>query len=191
MIEELKKYIEELKTIEMKKDDKPIFLSIEPYLCTLNNGNIIPREKILKNNTDGSAAIIFPITKDNKVILSVEPRVFTERTVDVGFPAGYIEEKEEPIISAKRELLEETGYSSDELIFLGKFYQDQGCSSALNHYFIAMNCIKISDQNLDEGEYIKYIVVTLEELDFLIENNYMTGLNSAFLYEKGKQYLRR
>ena len=117
MIEELKSYLDELKTIDVKMVDEAKFLSIESYECTLNNGSVIFREKILKNKDDGSAVIIFPITNDGKVILAVEPRVFTERTVDVGFPAGYIESLEEPIVSARRELLEETGYSSDDLIF--------------------------------------------------------------------------
>ena len=47
------------------------FLSIETYDCYLNNGKIITREKLLKNNKDGSAVIIYPVTSDNKIILAL------------------------------------------------------------------------------------------------------------------------
>jgi ADP-ribose pyrophosphatase len=183
--------LEELKTIVKTKKDPVNFLKIESYLCKLNNGKEITRERLIKGNTDGSAAIIFPITVDNKIVLAIEPRVFTKRTVGIGFPAGYINEGELPIEAAKRELLEETGYVTDNIIHLGSFYQDQGCSGAFNHYYLALNCVKISEQVLDESEYIKYILVDEEELNELLENGYITGLNTAYLLEKGKSYLKR
>ncbi len=191
-LEELKKYIEELKTVKVleNKTNKG-FLNIERFNFTLNNNQTIRRDKILKNGADGSAAIIVPITTSGEIILSVEPRVFTKRTVGVDLPAGYIEQGEHPENAARRELLEETGYSASEIIKLGSFYQDQGCSAAYNHYFIAKDCIKVSDQNLDEGEFVKYFICTYEEALELIEMNYIEGLNSAYALEKAKEYVKR
>ena len=191
MREEIIKALEEFKTICMTKENNHKFLSIEAYLCKLNNGEVIRREKILKNNKDGSAVVIYPITNDGKIIIAIEPRVFTKGTVGIGLPAGYIELDEEPVKAAKRELFEETGYTSDSLIHVGAFYQDQGCSGAFNHYFIALNCEKVGEQKLDASEYIKYVLVDNDELDELLYNGYITGLNSAYLIEKGKKYVRR
>lgn len=184
-------YMEEISTIKQESvnsDEK--FLSIEKYDCQLNNGKTIRREKLLKNKEDGSAAIIFPITVDNKIILAIEPRVFTERTVDIGLPAGYIEHLEDPFQAAARELKEETGYQSNDLTLLGSFYQDQGVSAAYNHYFLAKNCIKVSTQHLDEEEFIKYILVSMDELDWLVDNGYIKGLNSAYTIEKVKKLIK-
>ena len=191
MKEEIINALEEFKTICKTPQDKNRFLSVESYLCELNNGKTIQRERILKNNKDGSAVVIYPITEDGKIILAIEPRVFTARTVGIGLPAGYIEEGEEPTIAARRELREETGYDSDNLIHLGSFYQDQGCSAAFNHYFLALDCKKVGDQKLDPSEYIKYVLVDYQELDELLDNGYITGLNSAYLIEKGRSYVRR
>lgn len=189
-IDKIDQIINELKTTNKEIVDENKFLSVESYDCKLNNGKIIRREKILKGCGDGSAAIILPITKDNNVILAVEPRVFTRKTVDIGLPAGYIEEGERPSDAALRELKEETGYVSDYLLYLGEFYQDQGCSAALNHYYVAFNCEKKYDQQLDQGEFVKYVEVSFRELDYLIEHGYIKGLNSAYTLEKAKQFIR-
>ena len=87
--------------------------------------------------------------------------------------------------------MEETGYASDNLIHVGSFYQDQGCSAAFNHYFIALDCVKVSEQKLDQSEFIKYVLVNRCELEELLDNGYITGLNSAYLIEKSKSYVRR
>lgn len=186
----IEKYINELKTIEKTKNEKTNFITVESYNCKLNNGETITREKILKGKKDGSASIVLPITKDRKVVLAIEPRVFTEKTVDIGLPAGYIEQNEDPIEAAKRELLEETGYESNDLEYLGSFYQDQGCSEALNHYYIAYNSKKVKEQDLDESEFIKYIEVTFNELYELVDRGYIKGLNSIYTIEKAKNYLK-
>jgi ADP-ribose pyrophosphatase len=190
---ELKKYIDELKAISFRKNNKVNgFLDIERYDIALNNGKIIYRDKLVKNSgSSGSAAVILPVTTTGNVILSVEPRVFTKTTVGVDLPAGYIEKGENPSDAARRELLEETGYKAGEVIELGRFYQDSGCSPAYNHYFLAKDCKKVSKQHLDEGEFVKYFICTFEEALELVEMNYIEGLNSAYALEKAKEYIRR
>lgn len=190
-IEEIRTIYEELKTVQISKKRECLFrrknfLQLEKYICLLQNGKTIVREKILKNHKEGNAAIILPITENGEYILAIEPRVFTKDTVDIGFPAGYIEEDENPCKAAIRELEEETGYQPESLEFVGSYYPDQGCSGACNYYYIARNCKKVGDQHLDEGEFIKYVLVTEEELEKIVSLGMIKGLNSAYLLERVK-----
>lgn len=189
--EELKSYIEELKTVRKELiDRKPKFLSIETYKCLLNNGIIIPREKILKGKGNGSAAIILPITNKDTTILTVQPRVHTRTTVGIGLPAGYIDQGETSLEAAKRELLEETGYASDSFRKLCSFYQDDGCSGAFNEGYLATNCIRVANQNLDKDEFIRYFECSIEEIYELLERGIIQDVGSQLLLERAKQYIK-
>lgn len=187
-LEELQSYLEELKTIKtIKQDVEAKFLKTEVYDCYLNNGKIIRREKQLKGNNTGSAVVVLPVTKDNDVILTVEPRVFTKRTVGLGIPAGYIEPGENGMVAARRELLEETGYVAENIYSLGGFYQDMGVSSAYNELFLAKGCEKVAEQNLDEGEYIKYFSCAYDEALELIDLGYIEGCNAILTLSRAKK----
>ena len=192
-IEELESYINELKTLEITEIDNSGkgFLGVKRYSCLLNNGKTIIREKIVKSGKDGSAAIILPITNKGNVLLVVQPRVFKPTTVGVEFPAGYIEENEDPIESAKRELEEETGYVCEDMIPLARYYQDDGCSAAFNHCFLALNCEKTTEQHLDKDEYIRYFECTFEEMLELADRGYICGVNSLLAIERAKNYFMR
>lgn len=191
-IEELEKIIDSLKTIKKEKLTKePRFIRSEVYRCHLNNDKTITREKILKNNKDGSAAIILPVTSDNNVVLTVEPRVFSKRTVGIGIPAGYIEDGEDSYVAALRELEEETGLVPDKLTKMGGFYQDMGCSSAYNETFLATGCKWLKNQNLDESEYIKYFECTYDEALELVDMNYIEGCNAVISLNKAKKYIKK
>lgn len=190
-MEELRSYIEELKTKKKELLDKNSkFLKVERYNCDLNNGKTIIREKLLKGNGNGSAVTVCPITTGNTVILTVQPRVFTESTIGIDFPAGYVEPNEDYAKAALRELQEETGYFSKDLREVATYYQDDGVSAALNKSFVALNCIKISKQNLDPGEFIKYFECNIDELFELYEKGYILGGGSQLLMEKAKDYLK-
>lgn len=192
-LEKLKEIVEELKTIEVterKIDDKNKFLQSKPYYFKLNNGIIIPRERLIKGGKDGSAAIIMPVLPNNEILTIIEPRVFTDMTVGIGFPAGYIENGEDEKVGALRELREETGFVPNEMILMDTFYQDEGCSSALNRIFLALDCEKKYDQELDKDEIVKYMTFNYEELFELERLGYIKGCNSKLALEKSKVYMK-
>ncbi len=190
-LEELRDYINELKTIRVINSlDNPTFLSIQKAYYKLNNGKVIPREKLVKNGTDGSAAIVLPVTVDNNTILVVQPRVNTKETVGIELPAGYIEPSEEPLSAAIRELTEETGYIPEKMHLLDSYYQDQGCMSAYNYSYLALDCKKVKDQQLDKYEFIKYFECKYEEVLELVELGYIKDINSKYTIEKSKKYFK-
>jgi len=217
-LQELRNLLEQLKTVSKRKvDDKAIleasvkeidkkryvpmelveelltkkFVTHEKYVCTLNNGEDIVREKIQKGKKDGSAVVIIPVTEDNEIIVTVEPRVFTEKTVGVGFPAGYIEKDEEPYQSAYRELQEEVGVIPQKLIPLASFYQDEGISAAKNTAYLAIGCTEGHEKNPDEGEFIGYFKCSFGDVLELQEEGYIEGSNSIIAIEKAKPYFTK
>jgi ADP-ribose pyrophosphatase len=192
-LEELKKYMEELKTIKKVevKDGTINFLNIKKAVYFLNNGKTINREELVKNNTMGDAISILPITEEGNIILVVQPRPLTKNTVTVELPAGYVDKGETPVHAAGRELREETGYVSNSIIKVSSHYQDQGCSRSIVHSFIALNAQDTGKQELDESEYIRHFICTYEEALELMEMSYIMDANSIITLEKSRKYIKR
>ncbi len=181
-LERIDKIIEEYKPIK-REEVEPTFVKVKAYNYTLNNGMVQKREQIIKGSKDGSAVIIVPYIGDN-LLLVIEPRVFTKLGVGVGFPAGYIEPGEDPKQAALRELREETGLVPERIEEIDAFYQDEGCSSAYNHIFLAHKCKKLYEQELDDSEQIKYMKFTVEEALELERMGYISGCNAKIALQK-------
>lgn len=192
-LEELRFIVNELRTIQVERrniEQENKFLQSMAYNFTLNNGMVLPRERLIKGGKDGSAAIIMPFVSDMEVLTVIEPRVFTELTVGIGFPAGYIECGEDKVVGALRELREETGYVPREMILMDSFYQDEGVSSALNHIFLAQGCEKKYEQELDKDEVVRYMNFNYEELFELERLGYIMGGNAKLALEKSRKYVK-
>ncbi len=100
-------------------------------------------------------------TVGNKIIINHEEQPMKEPFISI--PGGSIEQGT-PLEGAKRELLEETGYSTEE--WQEWFSSDPSNMTKLewnNYFFIAKNCNKVAEQALDGGEKIKVTLVTFEE----------------------------
>lgn len=85
-------------------------------------------------------------------------------------PAGTIEEGETPIECARRELVEETGYSAETFEELIHFYVAVGYSTEVIHIFLA-NGLKRAKYSPEEDETIKIQMIPLDEVLRMIREN--------------------
>ncbi|MEO1147107.1 MAG: NUDIX hydrolase [Cyanobacteria bacterium J06638_22] len=111
----------------------------------------------------GSVAV--PLTPDGKVIMVRQYRFATGRRL-LEFPAGTVEEGEQPLATAQREIQEEVGYSASRWDRLGQFYLAPGYSDEIIYTYLARD-LELLDQppSMDEDEDIEVVLLTLEELE--------------------------
>lgn len=79
-------------------------------------------------------------------------------------PAGFVEDNELPIEAAKRELLEETGFTAENFQYLASFSPSPSLSGNKSHVFVAFKAKKTSEQSLDDNEEIEMKLFNFEEL---------------------------
>ncbi|MFK7801254.1 MAG: NUDIX hydrolase [Anaerolineae bacterium] len=100
---------------------------------------------------------------------------------------GYVDEGEEPLAAAKRELLEETGLASHEWTPLGSFVADANRRASHASFFLATNCERVAEpDNEDLEEYLMHWQTKDEVLHALRDGRvqclgYATPLALAFL----------
>ena len=101
-------------------------------------------------------------------------------------PKGKVDANEMPIDAANRELQEEIGYSSKDLMLLQSMTQSPSYSSTLMHVYLARNLYE-SKLEGDEPEPIDVIPWKIKEIDALIErDDFHEGKAIAGLYMAAK-----
>ena len=104
------------------------------------------------------------------------------------FPAGGIDDSESSEAAAKRELEEETGYISKELIYMGEYYMNQGISSAKCELFFA-KCTEKREKQLEKTEFVRTKLIPISQFHELIYNNQFKLLIGIAGWYKAK-YMR-
>ncbi len=106
--------------------------------------------------------------KDHKVALVRQFRyAYGEELLEI--PAGKLEEGEDPVLGAKRELSEETGLEAERLKLLATLYPSPGYTDEIIYIYEAIG-VKEGKQHLDKGEFLRVEYVPLEEAFLLVEN---------------------
>lgn len=127
--------------------------------CELANGNFLDAT-IFEFR---SWANILALTKDNEVLLV---RQYRHGVCDVlwELPGGVVEDGEDPLEGARRELLEETGYQAGRMIPIGELFPNPALQTNTLYCFLALDVERVGEQSLDAGEDIEVHLVPLEEL---------------------------
>ncbi len=139
------------------------FLEVRRDEVRLPDGCSTTREYI----RHGGAVGIVPLLDDGRVVLVRQYRYPVARVL-LEWPAGKLDAGESQLGCAMRELAEETGYRAREWAFGGEIHNAPAYSTESIWLWFARGLVA-GEKKLDDGEFVDTVVMTLAELDALVD----------------------
>ena len=136
--------------------------SIEKIKLTLPDGRAHHYDRINIQN----AVTILPIDREGNVFFVRQYRIGANQML-LELPAGKIEDGEEALKTAEREIREETGMAAGKIIPLGKFYVSPGYSTEYMYTFLATDLYD-SPLNPDADEFLNLVKIPLAEVKRMV-----------------------
>jgi len=124
----------------------------------------------------GAVAVV-PLFDDGRVLLERQFR-YPHRREFIEIPAGKLEPGEPHLDTAKRELLEETGYVAQEWTRLGVIHTAIAYTDEAIELFVARKLSK-GERKLDQGEFLEIFAVAFEEAIAMIRDGRITDAKSV------------
>jgi len=136
-------------------------------------------ERVLQVTPDGTehvrevvrhpgAVTILPLLDDGRVCFVRNFRPAVDQTL-IELPAGTREPGEEPAVTARRELAEETGYRAEKIELLATFYMSPGILDEEMHLYLATS-LTPGAMALDPGEDLQPWPVRWEEAMRMVQD---------------------
>ncbi|WP_294355263.1 NUDIX hydrolase [uncultured Clostridium sp.] len=166
------------KIIDRKDVFQGDFLRVEHLKVELPDGNIGDRDVV---RHPGAVALL-AFVDDETIVLVEQFRVAVNKTM-LEIPAGKLENGEEPLEAAKRELEEETGFKAGRLEHLGYILTGAGFTDEKIHIYKASELYK-GVKGGDDDEFIEVKTYKLDEIKTLIKEGQIVDAKtiSAFMY---------
>jgi len=158
----------------------PPWAAIRKDHLRLPNGNEMPNYYVLEYP---DWINVLGITTDNKFVMIKQYR-HALGEISFELPAGVIDEGENPLQAAKRELLEETGYGNGNWQPWTKLCANPATHNNYTHTFLVTGVEKIQEQNLETTEDIEVHLLSKKEVLELLNNNQIAqALQAAVLWK--------
>ena len=157
------------------------FLKVQRDLVSLPDGATTYREYI----KHPGAVVILPVFEDGSVLLERQFRYPLDR-VFIEFPAGKIDPNEDTLDCAKRELLEETGYTASSWQFVCTIHNAIAYADEHLEIYLARG-LTAGQPKLDEGEFLEVYRAPLSELMDAVRTGEVTDVKTiigAFWLDK-------
>lgn len=114
------------------------------------------------------AALIIPFLDKNKIIMLRQFRPVVNAYL-YELPAGTLNKNESELVCAKREIIEETGYSAKKLSILGKIYPVPGYSTEKIIIYKAEG-LKKQKRNTEKDEVLKSFIFDKKKIKKLFKS---------------------
>ncbi len=168
----------QVETSQYVYDRKP-YMTMREDAVLLPNGARIP-DYFVFEYPDWVA--VLAVTREEKIVLIRQYR-HGIAAVHFELAAGVVDPQEPLLESARRELLEETGFGGGDWQLLLKLCANPGTHTNWCHIFLATGVERLEDQQLDHTEDISVHLLTRDEvLEMLRAGGVAQALHSAALW---------
>ncbi|MEH6307389.1 NUDIX hydrolase [Olivibacter sp. CPCC 100613] len=147
--------------------------------CEMPNGHIVPEYYVLEYP---NWVNVVAFTETNEIILVRQYRHGAGKEF-LEIPGGVIDDGEDALSAAKREMLEETGYIFTTMEKLVDLYPNPATSTNITTTYLAKGGVKVKEQSLDDQEEIEVLLYSVDEVKKLLkENKIGQALHTAALF---------
>jgi ADP-ribose diphosphatase len=146
--------------------DASPWLTVESHKVQLSDGRIIPNWPWI---ITPDYVNILPMTDDEKFLCFRQTKYAIEG-MSLAPVGGFIEPNEDPLVAAKRELMEELGYAAEKWIALGHYRVDANRGSGIGHLFLALGVHQVHQPNADDLEEQELLQLSRAEIQMALAN---------------------
>lgn len=136
------------------------FVTVAMEQVCLPNGEVIPDWPKIYTR-DYVNAIVFNDAGEAMVLEGYKHGVGSSSWQVLG---GYLEDGEDPMTAVQRELLEETGYCTDDWLYLGSYVVDANRHVGVGHFFCGRNVQQVAQPASSDMEAAAIHWVSLRDL---------------------------
>lgn len=163
------------------------FLTVETHDIELPDGRIIRDWPWL---ISPDFVLVLARAEDGKFLFFRQTK-YALTGVVIAPVGGHIEAGEQPLVAAKRELLEETGYATTDWHFLGSFATHANRGGGHGHFFLALNAHRQCEPHSDDLEEQELQLLTRQDLERTLDAGEFKVLAWSTLVALAFRYLDR
>lgn len=171
------------KTIDSETRYEGIIVNVTMDKAELCDGRQVRREVV---HHPGGVTVL-PVDEDGYCYCVRQFR-YPFQKVLLEAPAGKLETGEDPLACGIRELSEETGFTADNMIYLGPSYTSPGFSTEVLHIYLATG-LHAGESHPDEGEFLRVEKHHIDELTELCMNGQIADGKTVIAVLKARKLL--
>lgn len=141
--------------------DRSPWIALESHEVELPDGRVIEDWPWLVGR---EFVNVVAVTGDGRFVVFRQTKYAVDG-VSLAPVGGYLEDGEDPLPAARRELLEETGYEATDWTSLGRYVVDGNRGAGIGHLFLARGARQVAEPDADDLEEQELLTLSRDEVE--------------------------